>query len=204
MKTESDLNSDTLDVENRIIYLNEKDDTVETPGVDYRMAQTFIKNINSLQNISDDPIIIYMQTVGGCWYSGMGIYDAIKLSKCKVTMIGYSLLCSMGSIIMQSADRRILMPNCAFMCHYGTTNASGDFLSAHNYARFDKINMQTMIDIYAAKCQNGEFFKERGDSLSKIKSYIKRKLKDGDWYMAAEEAVHYGFADTIMSRSLKI
>lgn len=204
MKTESDLNSETLDVENRIIYLNEKDDTVETPGVDYRMAQTFIKNINSLQNISDDPIIIYMQTVGGCWYSGMGIYDAIKLSKCKVTMIGYSLLCSMGSIIMQAADKRILMPHCAFMCHYGSTNASGDFLSAHNYAKFDKFNMQTMIDIYAECCQRGQFFKERGDTLSKIKSYIKRKLKDGDWYMTAEEAVYYGFADIILSRSLKI
>jgi ATP-dependent protease ClpP protease subunit len=82
---------------------------------------------------------------------------------------------------------------------------SGDYLSAHNYAMIDRHNMQTMVDIYAEKChKTGQYFKDRGDSLSKVKSYIKRKMKDGDWYLTAEESVHYGFADCLFSKSLKL
>lgn len=204
-KLESDLNSDTLDVDERIIYLHEKEDTTETPGVDYRMVQTFIRNINILQRASQEPIILYMQTVGGCWHAGMGIYDAIKLSPCKVSIVGYAQICSMGTVIMQAASKRVLMPNCTFMCHYGSTDNSGDYLSAQNYASVDKANMQAMIDIYAERChKTGRFFKDKEYSLSKVKSYIKRKMKDGDWYMTAEEAVYYGFADAVLSKSLKI
>ena len=53
-----------------------------------------------------------------------------------------------------------------------------------------------MIDIYAERCcKTGEFFKEREYSLSRTKQYLKRKLNGGDWYLDAEEAIYYGFAD---------
>ena len=45
--------------------------------------------------------------------------------------------------------------------------------------------------------KTGKFFKDSEYSLSKTKAYIKRKLNGGDWYMTAEEAVYYGFADGI-------
>lgn len=202
----SDIQSSNIDVENRIIYLQEREDSSsESSGVDFRMAQNFIKNINILQKLSSDPITIYMQTLGGCWWSGMGVYDAIKLSKCKVTIVGYAQICSMGTIIMQSADRRILMPSCIFMCHYGTSGNGGDYLSAQNYAQVEKQQELQMMDIYSERClKTGKYFKERGDSLSKVKAYIKRKLKDGDWYMTAQEAVEFGFADHVLSKSIKI
>ena len=113
----SDIHTYSIDIENREIFLQEKEET-ESPGVDYRMLQTFIKNMRILESESTEPIKIHLQTIGGCWYAGMGIYDAIKLSKCKVSIIGYGQICSMGTIIMQSADKRIMMPHCIFMCHY--------------------------------------------------------------------------------------
>jgi len=33
--------------------------------------------------------------------------------------------------------------------------------------------------------------------VSKTKAHIKRKMKDGDWYLTASEAVQFGFADGI-------
>jgi len=202
----SDIHSTNLDVENRIIYLQEREDaSSESSGVDFRMVQNFIKNINILQSQSSEPITVYLQTVGGCWYSGMGIYDAIRLSKCKVNIVGYAQICSMGTIIMQSGHKRILMPNCIFMCHYGSSDHTGDFLSSQNFAQIDKQNCQKMVDIYAEKCyKTGQYFKERKDSLSKVKAFLKRKMKDGDWYLTAEEAIEFGFADYIYSNSLKI
>jgi ATP-dependent protease ClpP protease subunit len=195
-----------IDINSRVIYLQEREDSSsDSAGIDFRMAQNFVKNINILQKMSFDPFAIYMQTVGGCWHSGMGIYDAIKLSPCKSTMVGYSLVCSMGTIIMQAADKRFLTPNCMFMCHYGSTNNSGDFLSAQNYSTVDNNNMRAMVDIYANRChKTGKFFKDKEYSLSRVKSYIKRKMKDGDWYMTADEAVQYGFADAVLPKSLKI
>jgi ATP-dependent protease ClpP protease subunit len=187
-----------IDVKNREIYLNEFDDAGERAGVDHRMLQNFIKNINILKNINKEPITIHMQTVGGCWYSGMGIYDAIKNSKCKTTFIAYGQLCSMGTIIIQAASKRLMTPNSMFMCHYGSTDLSGDFLSSQNYSTLDKINCETMVSIYSEKCSKyGEYFKERGYNISKTKSFIKRKMKDGDWYMTPEQAIQYGFIDGI-------
>ena len=193
-----EIHSYNVDVKNREIYINEFDDSGETGGVDHRMLQNFIKNINILKNISKDPITIYMQTVGGCWYSGMGIYDAIRNSRCRTNFISYGQLCSMGTVVIQAATRRLMTENSIFMCHFGSTDLSGDYLSSQNYAAVDKKNAEKMLSIYAEKChKTGEFFKQSEYSLSKTKSYIKRKLHNGDWYMDAEEAIYYGFIDGI-------
>jgi ATP-dependent Clp protease protease subunit len=187
-----------IDVKNREIYINEYDDSGETAGVDHRMVQNFVKNINFLKNQNREPITIHLQTVGGCWYSGMGIYDAIKNCKCKTTIIGYSQICSMGTVIMQAATRRYLTPNSLFMVHWGNSEISGYYLSSQNLASFEKHLGETMVNLYAEKCIKGQFFKEREYSLSKTKTYIKRKLSLGDWYMTPEEAVNYGFTDGII------
>jgi|TARA_B100000085_G_scaffold263733_1_gene270013 ATP-dependent protease ClpP protease subunit len=192
-----EIHSYNIDVKNREIYINEFDDSGETGGVDHRMLQNFIKNINILKNLSRDPITIHMQTVGGCWYSGMGIYDAIKSCKCKTTFIGYGQLCSMGTVIIQAANRRLITDNSAFMVHWGSSEISGYYLTAQNIADFEKYTAQQMIEIYAERCQRGDYFKERQNNLSKTKAYLKRKLGGGDWYMTADEAVYYGFVDGI-------
>jgi len=196
--TVGEIHAYNIDVKNREIYINEFDDSGETGGVDHRMLQNFTKNINILKNISRDPITIHMQTVGGCWYSGMGIYDAIRSSKCKTNFIGYGQLCSMGTVIIQAATRRLVTENSTFMVHWGSSEISGHYLSAQNLAVFEKESGKKMLSIYAEKCQKtGLFFKQGGYSLSGTKAYIKRKLNNGDWYMEAPEAVYYGFADGI-------
>ncbi|NVM35821.1 MAG: ATP-dependent Clp protease proteolytic subunit [Candidatus Lokiarchaeota archaeon] len=195
----SEIHNYGIDVKNREIYINEFDDSGESAGVDHRMLQAFIKNINVLKNISKDPITIHMQTGGGCWYSGMGIYDAIKNCKCKTTFIAYGQLCSMGTIIIQSATKRLITPSSIFMCHFGSTDLTGDYLSSQNYAVVERANAQTMLNIYSEKCyKTGAFFKERKYNLSKTKSYIKRKLHSGDWYMNAQDAIEYGFIDGVL------
>ena len=187
-----------IDVKNREIYINEFDDSGESAGVDHRMLQNFIKNINVLKNINKDPITIHMQTVGGCWYSGMGIYDTIKNCKCKTTFIAYGQLCSMGTILIQAATKRLITPSSAFMVHWGSSEISGHYLSSQNLAAFEKDAARQMVDIYTEKCQKtGAFFKDANYTQSKTKAYIKRKLNNGDWYMTAEQAVYYGFVDGI-------
>ncbi len=191
----SEVHSYNLDVKNRHIYISEFDDSGESAGVDHRMLQNFIKNINLLSLTNKEPITIHMQTVGGCWYSGMGIYDAIKNCKCKTTFIGYGQLCSMGTVIIQAANKRLITPNSTFMVHWGSSEISGYYLSSQNLARFEKSAGNKMVEIYSEKCLKGKFFKDQEYSLSKTKAYIKRKLNGGDWYMESQEAIEYGFVD---------
>jgi len=199
--TISDIHSYGVDVERREIYLHGYiGNTDEDPGVEYRMAAQFYKNIRLLDAINSNPIIIHMLSVGGEWDSGMAIYDAINLCQSYVTIVAYAQASSMSSIILQAADNRVMTPNAHFMLHYGSVDCGGDHLSAHNYAKVDKKNTETMLDIYAEGCVKSKYFKEHYTDIThdKVKNYLKRKLKDGDWYLDSHEAVYYGLADCVL------
>lgn len=173
----------------------------QNPGVEYRMSNTFLKNLRALELKSDQPIIIHMQSVGGEWSDGMAIYDAISMCRSYVTIIVYAQASSMSSIILQAADYRVMTPNAHFMSHYGSSDINTDYLSAMNQANYERDICDTMFDIYASRCANGKFFYEKygkKPNEKQIKQYLIRKLKSGDWYLNAEDTVYYGFADTVL------
>jgi ATP-dependent protease ClpP protease subunit len=191
-----------VDLKNREVFLHGYHGQFEEdPGVEYRMATTFIKNIRTLDSLDNQPIVVHMHSAGGNWSDGMAIYDTISLCKSHVAVLAYGQAESMSSIILQAADLRIMMPNAHFMTHYGSSGYDGDYLSVQNASRFEKSMVDTMINIYAEKCIKGKFFNEhyKSPTLEKVKGYLKRKLKSGDWYLGAHEAVYYGFADGVIT-----
>jgi ATP-dependent protease ClpP protease subunit len=161
----------------------------------------FIKNMRILELKSQNPILIHMQSIGGEWNDGMAIYDAICMSRCYVTIIAYGQAESMSSIILQAADKRLITPNTYFMSHYGSTEAGGHYLNVQNWVKYEKYLCDVMMDIYSSRCAHGEFFVEKygkNPPTSKIKNYLNTKLKSGDWFLNASDAVYYGFADKII------
>ena len=107
----------------------------------------------------------------------------------------------MSSIILQAADRRLMTPNTYFMSHYGSTAAGGEYQSVQNWVKYEKRICDIMLDIYSGSCIGGKFFKEKyghKPDQEKVKTFLTRKLKSGDWYLGAEDAVYYGFADEII------
>ena len=179
--TVSDVQSYGIDVKNREIYLHGYlSNTDEDPGVDYKMAATFYKNIRVLDQISKEPILIHMHSIGGSWNDGMAIFDAIQLAKSYVTIISYGQAESMSSIILQAADKRVMMPNSYFMCHFGSSGYSGNYLDVQKGAAFEKRITELMLDIYTQSCLNGKYFKEQYNepTFEKVKNYLKRKFKD--------------------------
>jgi ATP-dependent protease ClpP protease subunit len=173
----------------------------QNPGVEYRMSNTFIKNLRGLDMKSDQAITIHMQSIGGEWSDGMAIFDAIQMSRSYITIIAYGQASSMSSIILQAADYRYMTPNSHFMCHYGSTDINTDYLSAQNVADYERKTAIAMFEIYAKRCVEGQFFKDKfgkKPSDKQVKNYLIRKLKSGDWYLSADEAVYYGFADSVL------
>lgn len=174
----------------------------QNPGVEYRMSNTFLKNLRALDMRSDQPITIHMQSIGGEWSDGMAIYDAISMCRSYVTIIAYGQASSMSSIILQAADYRTVTQNTHFMCHYGSSDINMDYLSAMNYADYERKICDIMFNIYAKRCVVGQFFYEKfgkKPSEKQVKQFLIRKLKSGDWYLDAEQAVYYGFADKILT-----
>lgn len=174
----------------------------QNPGVEYRMANSFIKNLRALDIRSNNPITIHMQSIGGEWTDGMAIFDAISMCRSYVTIIVYGQAESMSSIILQAADYRYMTPNAHFMSHYGSTDINTDYLSAMNCAHHEHRIADIMFNIYAKRCVDGQFFKDKfgkKPTEKQVKQFLIRKLKSGDWYLNAEESVYYGFADAIMT-----
>ena len=201
----NDIHTYGLNTDTREIYLHGHygQGEEEEPGIEFRMATTFIKNLHILQNKNNSSILIHMHTIGGDWNDGMAIYNAISLSPCHITILGYANVCSMSSIILQAADTRLFMPDTDFMVHFGEMSAEGYSPSVVSGAEYEKKLTDRMLNIYADVCTHGKFFKENYKILTreKVKRYITRKIKSrGDWYLSAEEAVDMGFADGILGQ----
>ena len=67
--------------------------------------------------ISMEPIFVHMHLPGGEWQDCLGIYDAIKSCACTVVILAYAKAESCSSVLLQSADLRILMPNTNVLIH---------------------------------------------------------------------------------------
>lgn len=194
----------SLDIKSREIYLIGDEaatsDTYEggEPGVEFIMANRFIKNLRTLELRSADPILVHMKTCGGFWEEGMAIYDAIKFCPAHVTILSYTHARSMSSIILQAADHRVLMPHSYFLYHYGTYEFSGEWLSAVSDFDWTHKCADRMIEIYAEKMKDTADSKFTRWGLKRIKEKLKKDIAGKiDVFLSAEEAVDYGLADTV-------
>ena len=195
----ADLHDRNLSFDTREIHVHSVYGSGEESGIDYRVANTFIKNMLFLEKHGRSNILAHCHTIGGDWSDGMTMLHAMRLSKCVVNMIAYGQASSMSGIILQGADKRIMYPDCDFMIHHGSIYIEDSSRAAKEAVAWNDKACKRMLHIFAERAKNGKFFKERGDSVGKIKSYIDKKIQSKvDWYLTAEEAVYYGFADGIL------
>lgn len=167
--------------------------------IDCQSAFSFYCKLHEFENQGDGEILVHLHTNGGGWDDGLSIYDNILYSNSDVTAIGHGCVYSVGTIIMQACKKRYLMPNCSFMIHYGSCSISSEHKSAMGTMEYFKESEEKMLDIYVKRCQKGQAF--LGHDEKKIKNFIRTTLdKKGDWYMSAEDAVHYGFADKVLTK----
>jgi len=183
----------------REIYLHGYLSDDEEPGVDYRMATNFIKNLHILQSQNNKNILVHMHTIGGCWSDGMAMYNSIRMIQSPLTILGYAQASSMSGIIIQAADKRVIMPDCEFMIHHGSLSVSDNSMAVKSAVDRNEVNCKRMLQVFAQRAVHGKFFKDRSYGIRKAMNVIDQKIKStSDWYMDAEEAVYYGFADGIL------
>lgn len=173
------------------------DNDVEEPGVEYTMANRFIKNLIYLQSQSDDPITIHMKTCGGMWAEGMAIYDAVKTCSSHVKIINYTHARSMSSLIFLAADERVMHKHSVFMLHMGTMAMAGTIKQYLTEGIQLDIATEQMLDIYVEAMQQKGVMQDRTEK--QIKKWLVSEMnKREDVYFSSEQAVEYGFADSII------
>jgi len=182
-----------IDIGSRTLYMgSSSDDEGDESGTDYEMAQYVIKGLHVLESQSkngDKPITIIMNNVGGNEYHGLGIYDAIICCKNHVTIKVYGHAMSMGGIILQAADERIMSPNSRFMMHYGTFSISANTKDAYKWVEDNKKIDKFMEDLFLEK------IKEKKPKFTRA---ALQKMLQSDWICSAQDALEYGLADIVM------
>lgn len=182
------------------IFVNRMQNDFEDDDVNHEMSSIFIKNLRALDMLNGNILIHLNANRGGQWEDGMAMYDSIKHARSYVTVLIYGSACSMGSLIPQAADFRVIMPNAYMMCHYGEEDLSDIHTNNVKYFEIAQKMAAKMIDIYSFKVKDSEYVKSRKlrypDRFAK--SFVKKKLDEGNWYLTSQEALYYGLVDAIL------
>lgn len=182
----------SLHIPSRTIYMGSEhinDDDFSESGVEATMAERQIKNLHILEMVSNDPITIILNNPGGDVNHGLAIYDAIKSCKSHVTIKVFGHAMSMGSIILQAADERIMAPNASQMIHYGTLGVDKEAKTVYKIVEECKRIDKWMENMYLAKIQ------ERQPHFTRARL---QRLLNHDTFLTAAQSVELGLADKIL------
>lgn len=176
---------------NRTIYMGSEEISIEhgESGTDGAMAERTVKNLHILDSISNEPIHIIMNNIGGDEYACFAIIDAIRQCKSKVTVTAMGHAMSAGSLILQAADERIMAPLAVQMIHYGTWGCVDHSKTFQKWAREGMRIDKWMEQYYLARIQE----KNPKFSLAKLKQML-----DHDTFLTAEESLVLGLCDSII------
>lgn len=186
-------------IESREIFLHSNMDNDEDGGIDFKVANNFIKNMRLLESLSAElPIVIHQHSIGGQIDDAIAIYDMIESCSCHVIIITHGIAASVGSMIPQAADLIITMPSCSWMIHEGEIEASNvTRKQGYSYIDYVKGRQKHMMSIFVERCaKKSNLFKDK--THLQIHNAIKKELdKKEDWWLSAEDAVQFGFCDGV-------
>ncbi|MDR1142833.1 MAG: ATP-dependent Clp protease proteolytic subunit [Spirochaetaceae bacterium] len=152
------------------------------------LAERTIRQLLLLEDESDGPIRIFIDSPGGDADAGFAIFDMIRFVKAPVWTIGMGLVASAAAIIQLAApvERRAGLPNSHYLIHQPLSGIRG---------------VATDIEIHARELEklrekiNKLIAGETGTALEQVE-----KDTDRDFWMTAEEAARYGLIAKIIQR----
>ena len=139
----------------------------------------------------DKDISLYIHSPGGIIYSGLAVYDTMKLIRCDVSTICVGSTASMGTVLLAAGapGKRYSLPNATIHMHQPMGGAQGQAsdieIHAREILRLQDVIRQILVD-------------STGQPLDKIIHDT-----DRDFFMNAEAAKEYGVIDEILTGSVE-
>lgn len=136
--------------------------------------------------MSSDPITFRFTSPGGSPISGLVLYDALRgISEegTKVITVSLGQSASMAGVLLQAGDERVVGPTSWFLIHELTFDPGAQRITENDDTRefMMKLN-NSLVNILAQR-----------STLTAAE--IRRRTKKGDWWLNADDAIKYGFAD---------
>lgn len=166
-------------MDSRIIFLNGE--------INDEMASEVVAKLLYLDSMSNEDIIIYINSPGGSVTSGLMIYDTIKYVKSDVSTIGIGLSASMASILLMSGTKgkRKILTHGRVMLHELSTGTDGkisDILVFTNEVQKTHKNLLNII--------------VENSLLSNEQASVELKK---DFWLDSKQALELGIVDKIIA-----
>jgi ATP-dependent Clp protease protease subunit len=156
------------------------------------LAERLVRQLILLEDQSDDPIKVFIDSPGGDADAGFAIFDMMRFIKPEIYTIGMGLVASAAAIILLAApkERRLALPNSHYLIHQPLSGIRG---------------VATEIEIHAKELEklrvkiNKLISEETGTDIEKVE-----KDTDRDYWMNAEEALEYGLISRVIANKLEL
>jgi ATP-dependent Clp protease, protease subunit len=156
------------------------------------LAERVIRQLLLLEDASDEPVKVFIDSPGGDADAGFAIFDMLRFIKPDVYTIGMGLVASAASIILLASpnERRLSLPNAHFLIHQPLSGMRGVASDIEIHAReLEKLRVKV----------NNLVSEETGQPLEKVE-----KDSDRDFWMNAEEAINYGLISKVVTNRKEI
>ena len=154
--------------------------------INQQQASNVISQLIAMQDESDEPITLYINSQGGHVESGDTIHDMIRFVKPQVRMVGTGWVASAGALIYVAVpkEHRYCLPQTRFLLHQPAGGMGGTAADIDIEAR-EIIRMRQRL--------NQIFAEQTGQPIERIEQDTRR-----NFWLSAEEAIEYGLAGTII------
>ena len=161
--------------------------------IDSDMANQFLSQLLYLEQESEEPVTIYINSPGGEVNAGRVIYDAIQGSNLAIHMICTGMAASMAAILLAGGQKgnRYILEHSKVMIHEPLL-ANGVGGSATSIKNISEYILETR------KIVNGILAEHTGKSIEEI-----NEATSFDNYMNAKEAIEFGICDAI-TKQIKV
>ena len=155
--------------------------------INQALAEKVCAQLLIIEEMSNDPIKIFINSQGGHVESGDTIHDMIKFVKPRVIMIGTGWVASAGITIYLAADKenRYSLPNTRYMIHQPLGGFNGQATDIGIEAK-EILRVRQRINTIISEAT--------GQPIEKV-----NKDTDRNYWLNAEEALDYGIINKIIS-----
>ncbi len=156
--------------------------------INQELAEKVCTKLLILEELSDEPIKIFINSQGGHVESADTIHDVIKFIKPKVIMIGTGWVASAGITIYLAAEKenRYSLPNTRYMIHQPLGGFNGPATDIGIEAK-EILRVRTRINHLISEATNQPIEKVNKDT-------------DRNYWLTSTEALEYGLVNKIISK----
>lgn len=158
-------------------------------GIDFWTGEEVTRTTDTVQKILDElngkPLDIHINSYGGEVFEGFAVYNMLKDYAGHKTVYIDGIAASIASVIAMAGDQVIMNKASMMMIHNASGSCWGNAMEMEKVVSALKQIDEVIKDVYLA----------RGLKIGKV---TLTKLMEDETYMTAQEAVEYGFADSIM------